>query len=180
MEKAMDVYLSSELDDKIKIDSSFSLTSIALELDSKNIQALTHKTTLLYRKKDIEGLIRTVDELIVLKPEIPQFLGQKALFLELKGDTTLAKEYYARALNMYEDYLNKDSLNFDLRLEYIGMLEAAGDTASANREFELMKLKDYKDFQKDILDKYKDIYVSKEKLTKYWTGEISYEQIVGE
>ncbi len=37
-----------------------------------------------------------------------------------------------------------------------------------------MKLEDY---QKDILDMYKEQSVSKEKLIKYWTGEIGYKQI---
>ena len=80
----MDVYLNGELEDSLKTERSLSLTNRALELDEENLQALNHKATLLFRKKDIDGLIEIADKLIRLKPEKPFYLGQKAIYLELK------------------------------------------------------------------------------------------------
>lgn len=51
MDEAIDVYLFSELHDSAKIEKSLALTNKALALDDRSIAALTHKRTLLFRKK---------------------------------------------------------------------------------------------------------------------------------
>ena len=176
MKQAMDVYLYAELDDDIKIDSSLSLTNKALEYDDQNFNALNHKATLLFRKKDSKGLIQVADKLIELTDK-PFYLGQKAMFLELEGKIDESNKYYSRAIEKYNDYLKTDTLNFDLLIEYVGILEASGDTTKANKILTDMKEMDFEDYQIEMIDLYKEQAVSKKQLIKYWTGEIEYEQL---
>jgi len=176
MKQVMDVYLYAELDDDIKIDSSLALTNKALEFDDQNFSALNHKATLLFRKKDSKGLIQVADKLIELTDK-PFYLGQKAMFLELEGKIDEANEYYSRAIEKYDDYLKTDTLNFDLLIEYVGILEASGDTTKVNKILNDMKEMDFEDYQIEMIDLYKEQAVSKKQLIKYWTGEIEYEQI---
>lgn len=176
MKQAMDVYLYAELDDDIKIDSSLALTNKALEFDNQNYSALNHKATLLFRKKDSQGLIQVADELIELTDK-PFYLGQKAMFLELEGKNLEAKEYYSRALKEYSAFLRSDSLSFDLMLEYVGLLEASGDSLKADIILSEMKEMEFEEYQMEMIDLYEEQVVSKKQLMKYWTGEIEYEQI---
>lgn len=177
MKEAVDVYLSSELADSIKTEKSLELTNRALELDNQNISALTHKATLLFRKKDIDGLLQTADNLIKLRPERPYYLVQKALYLELKGDSSLADEYYNNALNKYLNHLKVDSLDFNLLLGYVGLLDVTGDTTSARKTLTRMESMNFGDSEKEILRAYVRSFFSKDVLTKYWKGEITYDQI---
>jgi len=59
----------------------------------------------------------------------------------------------------------------------VGILEASGDTAKANKILTVMKEMDFGDYQIEMIDLYKEQAVSKKQLMKYWTGEIEYEQI---
>ena len=176
MKQAMDVYLYAELNDDIKIDSSLVLTNKALEFDDQNFSALNHKATLLFRKKDSKGLIQVADKLIELSDK-PFYQGQKAMFLELEGEIDEANEYYSKAIEKYDDYLKTDTLNFDLLIEYVGILEASGDTTKANKILTNMKEMDFEDYQIEMIGLYKEQAVSKKQLIKYWAGEIEYEQI---
>ena len=177
LQKAMDVYLNGELEDSLKTERSLSLTNRALELDEENLQALNHKATLLFRKKDIDGLIEIADKLIRLKPEKPFYLGQKAIYLELKGSSKEARKYYEKAIRTYQEILKTENPDFDLMLEYVSILEASGDTLTANKTLEKMKEMDFEDYQKEMVDLYKEQAVPKERLIKYWNGEIQYEDI---
>jgi tetratricopeptide (TPR) repeat protein len=182
MKEALGIYLSSELADSIKIEKSLELTNRALDLDNESISALTHKTTLLFRKRDIDGLLQTIDDLIKLRPEKPYYLVQKAIYLELNGDNSIANEYYDSAFNKYQKHLKIDSLDFNLWLEYVGLLEVTGDTTSASETLARMDSTNFGDSQKEMLSIYrtkvhKSQLLSKAKLRKYWTGEIGYEQI---
>jgi len=178
MKQAMDVYLYSEVKDDVKIDSSLALTNKALEFDNQNFSALNHKTILLFRKKDSKGLIQVSDKLIEITDK-PFYLGQKAMYLELQGNSHEAEEFYSRAIAKYQEYLKTDTLNFDLMIEYVGILEASGDTLKADKILSDMKEMDFEDYQIEMLDMYKEQSVSKEQLVKYWTGEIKYDQIGG-
>ena len=173
----MDVYISGG-NDSINIDKSLALTRRALELDDQNLLALTHKATLLFRKRDIDGLLRTADDLIKLRPEKPFYISQKAFYLELNGDSLNATEYYGRALTMYGEYLKKDSSDFNLMMEYVGVLEMSGDTTLADKTLTKMKTMNFDDSQKQIIELYKTQSVSKRQLLKFWRGEIGFEQIV--
>ena len=177
LNEAMDVYISGG-NDSINIDKSLALTRRALELDDQNLLALTHKATLLFRKRDIDGLLRTADDLIKLRPEKPFYISQKAFYLELNGDSLNATEYYGRALTMYGEYLKKDSSDFNLMMEYVGVLEMSGDTTLADKTLTKMKTMNFDDSQKQIIELYKTQSVSKRQLLKFWRGEIGFEQIV--
>jgi tetratricopeptide (TPR) repeat protein len=182
MKEAMDVYLYSALADSIKIEKSLELTNRALELDDHSISALTHKTTLLFRKKDIDGLLQITDDLIKLRPENPHYLVQKALYLELKGDSSGTDEYYESALNEYQNHLKRDSLDLNLLLDYVGFLEVTGDTTTANETLTKMEKMNFDDAQKQIFTAYKSHMHKrqsffKEVLIQYWKGEITYDQV---
>ena len=176
IKQAMDVYLNAELNDDIKVDSSLALTNKALDFDDQNFRALNHKATLLFRKKDSKGLIKVADKLIELTDK-PFYLGQKGIYLELEGKTQEAKEYYSRAIEKYEDFLISDTLNFDLMIEYVGILEASGNSLKADKILTEIKQMDFEDYQIHMVELYKEQAISKEQLIKYWTGEIEYEQI---
>jgi tetratricopeptide (TPR) repeat protein len=182
MKEALEVYINYDLADNDRFERSLELTNRALELDNQNISALTHKTTLLVRKKDIDGLLQTVDHLIKLRPEKPYYLVQKALFLESKGDSSLANEYYESALNKYQNHLKSDSLDFNLLLEYVGLLEVTGDTTSASETLAKMENMNIDDPHREILNVYENQIhkrqsFSREVMAKYWAGEITYEQV---
>jgi tetratricopeptide (TPR) repeat protein len=163
---------ASGFTDSVDVDRSLALTIRALELDNKNVLALTHKATLLFLKKDINGLLKTADNLIKLRPEKPFYLGQKAFYLELNGDSLIANEYYDKALSKYGDYLKRDSTDFNLMIEYVGILEMFGDTTLADETLRRMKNMNFDKSQKQILELYKEQSVSKEQLFRFWSGEI--------
>lgn len=182
MKDALDVYLSSDLAEDFKVEKSLELTNRALEIDDQNISALTHKTTLLFRKKDIEGLLQTVDDLIKLRPDKSSYLLQKALYLDLKGNNSDANEYYERALSKCRQNFKTDSTDFNLLLEYVGLLEITGDTTSGGEVLTRMERLNLDSSQKEILSAYRtQVYkrqsLSMDKLRKYWAGEIGYEQV---
>lgn len=176
MKQAMDVYLYAELDDDIKVDSSLALTNKVLESDDQNLSALNHKATLLFKKKDSKGLIQVADKLIELTDK-PFYLGQKAMILEFEGKIEKANEYYSKAIEKYDGYLKTDTLNFDLFIEYVEILEAYGDSAKADKILTDMKEMDFEDYQIEMIELYKEQAISKKQLIKYWSGEIKYEQI---
>lgn len=176
--EAMAVYVSGP-SDSTHIERSLTLTERALELNPKNLPALAHKATIFFIKKDIDGLLMTADDLIKLRPEKPFYLSQKAFYLELKGDSQKANEYYDKALAKYVEYLKKDSTDFDLMIEYVSVLEMSGDTILAGETLRRMKAMNFHDSQKQILDLYKKQSVTKEELLRFWTGEIGYGQLTG-
>ncbi|MEX2231419.1 MAG: hypothetical protein WD824_04630 [Cyclobacteriaceae bacterium] len=177
MKKAMDVYLFSESSEEVKLDSSLSLTNMALKVDDENISAYAHKAMLLFRKKDIHGLLETNSKMQELRPTKPFYVAQRALYYELDGDSLKSEDYYKRALREYEKYLEQDSLDFNLRLEYIGILESYGDTVSASSNLQRMRQFDYPEEQREILEFYEPNAAWKEQLLKFWNGELEYDEI---
>lgn len=177
LKKATEIYYSSNLEEKIKIDSSLTLTNKAIEFDKSNVNALLLLTAIQFRKKDIDELLKISDKLISLRPEHPIYLVQKASYLEINGKTEDSKRYYQEALDKYKNYLKNDSLNFDLYMEYVGALEASNDTILANSTLTKMKSMNFEDYQKEMIDLYKEQRISKNKLIKYWNDEIKYEEL---
>ena len=177
MNEAMDVYLFSDLTDSVKVEKSLALTNKALELDDHNLAAFNHKVTLLFYKKDVEALLKISDHLIQLMPKKPFYLGQKALYLELKGDTVHANEFYNKSISMYQDYIKTDSLDFNLMMEYVGILETADDTTLANEILGKMENMNFDESQKQMIEFAKRQPFQKQKLKKYLAGEIEYSQI---
>ena len=125
--KANEVYYQSKLDENIKIDSALFLTNQAIKFNEQNINSYLLKSTLLFRKKNLDELINVSDKLISLRPNKPLYLGQKAFYLELKGENEAAKVLFQKAINSYQKYLEVDSLNFNLYIEYIGILESSNN-----------------------------------------------------
>ena len=73
-------------------------------------------------------------------------------------------------------------MDFNLLMEYVGILEVSGDTTSVSETLASMENMNFDDSQKEILRVFKSQVCknqsfSKDKLIKYWSGEIGYEQI---
>ena len=177
IEQAVNVFLSPDIEENIKIDSSLFLTNKALKIDNQNFDALSHKATLLFRKKDLSGLIQLTNEMINLRPDYPIYIRQLALLLEIRGNTNEAQKLYKQSIEGYQRLIKTDSNNFDLLLEYYGSLKASGDSIGADSLLANLKQKELEDYQNEILNQYKDQYISKNEIIKYWKGEINYDQL---
>ena len=179
IQQAINIYLSPNIEENIKIDSSLFLTNEALKIDNQNFDALSHKATLLFRKKDLSGLIELTNEMIDLRPDYPIYVRQHALLLEIQGNTNEAQQLYKKSIEGYQKLIKTDPNNFDLLLEYYGSLEASGDSIGADSLLVNLKRMKLEDYQNEILDQYKDQYISKNEIIKYWKGEINYDQLGG-
>ncbi|MEE4247696.1 MAG: hypothetical protein V2I33_20015 [Kangiellaceae bacterium] len=177
--RAVQIYLDHELDEDKKINQSLSLINSALNYDSENIAALNHKRTLLFYKKDIEGLLNLSDKFLEIAPNSPFYLGQKGLYLEIDGDIKLANTYYDKAITTYEKRLRKDSLNFDLYIEYLGILGLAGDSSTVDIELKKLKNQNLENYQHDILNhmEEKQIFYPKDLIINYFEGNVDYKDI---
>ena len=176
MDQVVKLDMYSKLADSVKTDSLLTLVNEAIELDGQNFNALNYKVALLFKKKNPEGLIEVSDRLFQLTGS-PFYLAQKAMVLEFAGKTQEAKKYYSKAIDQYQEHLKSDTLNFNLLIEYIGVLEASGDSSQADKILEDMKEMNFEAYQMEIIDMYKEQSVSKDLLMKYWIGEIGYDQI---
>ncbi len=174
IKQAMSVYRNTELKDNVRIDSSLQLTNKALQFDDQNFNALNHKEILLIRKRDSKGLIEVADKLFHLTGK-PLYLGQKALYLEFDGKPNEARVYYDRAIQKYQEYLKIDTLDFNLMMEYVGILEISGNTLKAKKILSQMKQMDFEEYQIKMIDLYKEQSIPKEQFLKYWKGEIKYD-----
>lgn len=177
MQKAMNTYLDKTLPDQTKVNRSLELTNKVLDYNPKNTYALRHKMSLLFRQKKSKELINTIDQLILLRPEKPYYITQKATFLELFGDSTTSRTLYNKAGIQYEEHLKQDSLNFDLLLEYVQFLDTSGDSKASNQLLTKMKEMPFEDYQKEVLHHYKNQQQTKLQLAKFWAGEIKFNAI---
>ena len=177
LKKATEVYFISNLPENIKIDSSLILTKKAIEVDNENVNALQHLSILLFKNKDIDGLLEVSDRLINLRPERATFLLQKGIYLEIKGNSSESKKYLKKSISKYEEHLDKDSLNFDLNIEYIDALNINNDTILANKKLNNLKKMKLEEYQIEILDLYNNQKKSINDLFKYWKGEIDYNEL---
>lgn len=177
LEDALFIYYESELENQVKIDSSLVLINQALQLNNQSFKAHSHKRNLQFEKRDLNGHLTTTEKLIELRPDVPELLGSKAFLLELSGDTLKAKKLYQDALFMYEEYLQEDSLDFNLNIGYSGMLHMSGDTTSANAVLEKMEKSVSEDWQKMSIKAYRKDVITKKTLIKYWNGEIEYGEL---
>jgi len=177
LDEALFIYYQSELDEETKIDSSLILVNKALQFDDENFKAHSHKQELQFRKRDLKGIIETTDKLIKLRPNYPDLLGQKAFLLELVGDSITSKKLYQKSLSLYEEYIEEDDSDFNLKISYLGMLQASGDTTSANYLFKEMKENAETDWQRFTLEGWRKVVISNETIAKYWNGEIEYEEV---
>ncbi len=180
MLKAHEVYLNFGLETPVRVDSSLKLTIRALELDVKNVSALEHKSTILLIKKDINGLLENVDKLLAISPKHAQRLGHKGLYLALKGDVKGANMYYQKSIALSRENLKVDSLNFKLLIDYVSTLALSGDTVTAKLALDRMENMPLNDTEKIFLDLLRSELNIKERMFKYWKGEITYNQMAGE
>lgn len=178
LSEATNVYYFSDLSDSIKIDSSMSLTNLALELDDKNLNAYQHKSTLLTRTRDIKELIKVAEQLIQLRPNKPYLYGQKAIYLEIAGDSAQAIEYYQMAISKFKKALKtNDSNDFNILIEYVDILQFSGDTLEANMCLKRMESMEQGELQKAYFALQGDMSLIKKQVRRYWSGEIEYDQI---
>lgn len=155
-----------------------SLTNLALELDDKNLNAYQHKSTLLTRTRDIKELIKVAEQLIQLRPNKPYLYGQKAIYLEIAGDSAQAIEYYQMAISKFKKALKtNDSNDFNILIEYVDILQFSGDTLEANMCLKRMESMEQGELQKAYFALQGDMSLIKKQVRRYWSGEIEYDQI---
>jgi tetratricopeptide (TPR) repeat protein len=174
--EAQEVYFK-EVDNKNSIEDALNLVNEAIKYDNRNISAYHFKTTLLTHKRDINGLLEVNEKLIYLLPEKPYYKAQKALFLEIKGDTKNSKKLFEQSIHEYETLIEESKFEFSICMEFISVLEAYGDTLYANKMLQKMNGINFTSTEKDFLKYYKKESVSKEKLFDYWNGKIEYEEL---
>ncbi|HFG0566807.1 TPA: tetratricopeptide repeat protein [Flavobacterium psychrophilum] len=155
--------------DSIENDKALKLIDEAIKIDDKYISAYQSKTTFLYAKKDINGLLENNLKIIELRPNQPMWKIQRGLFLEINGNKMEAQESYKLGVNEYEELLKKKEMSqdFNFRIEYISALEANENLNQAKVEMENLR----SDFpENEIVQSYVKEYKlkSKAELISLW------------
>ncbi len=176
VKQAKDIYFFSNSDHKIKMDSSLKLINRAIRLNPDNLSAVDHKTLLLFLKRDSINLIPTVNRLIELDNR-PARLGQKAMYLDLLNRDQEAEKHYNMSIDGYEEIINSSEPNFDLMIEYLGVLKMKEDTIKMNRVMTSMNNMPWADYQLQILEAYQEQTIAKEQLKRFWKGETGLEDL---
>lgn len=176
-EEALEVINSMEIAEKEKLVRSQILNNEALELDSNNVSAWRLATSISIRMRDSIGLFTSLDKLMELEPEKPYFVGQKALFLHLMGESTESAILYKKAMEKYHEHLITDSQNFDLRMEMMDINRIYGDSIAFQKNILEMRALDYTEDQKKILDLFIEIPNQNKKFLQYWKGEIEIDEL---
>ena len=176
-QRAVEVYVNPFLDEQVRYDSSMVLIDEALELYPENLNALGHRLMLFQQKRDINEVLSIADQMIAVSPESPLLLGQKAFMLELNGDLRESRNYYDQAFRLYEKYLKEGGFNFNLTVEYADLLKTSGDSVKARKTLEAIDTTKIEDIQKDLLRYLRQRPDYRERMRKFWDGEIEFDQI---
>ncbi|NIK93627.1 hypothetical protein GZ212_15810 [Mangrovimonas sp. CR14] len=176
--RAINVYALSDLPNETKIDSSLALTNLALKYNADNVKALEHKTAMLFQIRDLQGAIETTDKIITELPKEPYYIFQNAILLYVDGDSLQADKLKNEAMLLYQDKLQKDINNFDLRFNYITYLEGIGDTISANRQLNILKDNHLEDYQREILENRPREINSIDRMREYFSGTLELNELI--
>ena len=162
------LYLKSNLEKIVKLDSCIVLINDAIRIDETYFDAYLTKSRFLTEKKDISELLKNNEKMILLRPKQPYWKLQRGLYFDLIGNSIEAEKKYDEAIKEYHNlFQTEQKNNFDLRMEYLTAFELKGDIKSAEQE--LKKLS--KDFPKnESLELYKAEYKfqTKKELLELW------------
>jgi len=153
-------------------DSCLIIVNKVIEKDEDYFPAYDTKSTILTKKKDIDGLLENNIKIIELRPNQPIWLIQRGLFFDIKGNTKEAQKQYDLGIEKYEDIMSSDNKmknDFNFRMEYAGAFEGKGDLERAQKELDKLK----KDFpNNEILKGYLKVYKfhTKAELIKIWNN----------
>jgi len=168
VKKANGIFNNSKLDNKIRFDSSLSVIDKAIQLNENNFRAYETKFSISSEKKDIDGMFESSSKLIELRPNQPYWKLKKGFVLELKNQPKKANQYYLKSIKDYENLFKKDSISFDLKLEYITALRIINNKEKADSILSKMTTEYKSKTQKQILQFYKNDTLTKEKVIKMW------------
>lgn len=166
--KANGIFINSNLDNEVRIDSSLSVIDEALKLNKKNFRAYEAKFSILSEKKDINGMLKISSKLIELRPNQPYWKVKKGFVLDLKNQSKKANEYYLKSIKQYKKLFKEGFNSFDLKLEYITALRAINQKRKVDSILSKMKTEYKSDTQKEILEFYKNDTLTKEKIINIW------------
>ncbi|WP_300978594.1 hypothetical protein [Flavobacterium sp.] len=168
VKKANDIFMKSNLEENVKIDSCLVLVNKAIKIDESYFNAYYTKSKFLTWKKDIKESIKNNAKMIELRPNQPLWKIQRGLFFDIDGDKTEAEKNYKIGITEYENLLKTEVKNdFNFRMEYLTALETKGEINKAKLELENIS----RDFpNNEILQVYKTEYKfkTKEELIALW------------
>ena len=131
------LYLKSNLEKNVKLDSCIVLINEAIKIDENYFDAYLTKSRFLTEKKDISELLKNNEKMILLRPTQPYWKIQRGLYFDLIGNSTDAEKNYDEAIKEYQNlFQTEQKNNFDLRMEYLTALELKEDIKSAEKELE--------------------------------------------
>jgi hypothetical protein len=168
VKKANDIFMKSNLEENVKIDSCLILVNKAIKIDESYFNAYYTKSKFLTWKKDIKESIKNNVKMIELRPNQPLWKIQRGLFFDIDGNKTEAEKNYKIGITEYENLLKTEVKNdFNFRMEYLIALETKGEINKAKLELENIS----RDFpNNEILEVYKTEYKfkTKEELIALW------------
>lgn len=167
VEQARSLYQQHWHDPAI-IDSCLILVEKVLVRNQSNKEALDYKVFLQTQARDLEGLSATVKQLVAIDPKSPYYLSLKAWTLDLAGEDESASQVYDQAESRYRSLLDRSPDDFDLHLEYLGMLGTKGDTLAANRYFDKLASMDWEPTQMETLTLYPSSSISRKEALAFW------------
>lgn len=168
VKKANGIFINSELNNKIRIDSSLSVINKAIKLNEYNFRAYEAKFIILSEKKDVDGMLKSSSKLIELRPNQPYWKLKKGFVLDLKNQPKKANDYYLKSIKEYKSLFEEGFNSFDLKLEYITALRAINQKDKVDSILSKMKTEYRSETQKQILEFYKNDTLTKEKIINIW------------
>jgi len=168
VKKANGIFINSELNNKIRIDSSLSVINKAIKLNENNFRAYEAKFIILSEKKDVDGMLKSSSKLIELRPNQPYWKLKKGFVLDLKNQPKKANDYYLKSIKEYKSLFEEGFNSFDLKLEYITALRAINQKDKVDSILSKMKTEYRSETQKQILEFYKNDTLTKEKIINIW------------
>ena len=168
VKKANEIFNNSKLDKEIRLDSSLVIINKAIQLSENNFRAYEAKFSILSEKKDIDGMLKSSSKLIELRPNQPYWKLKKGFVLELKKQPEKANEYYLKSVKEYKNLFKEGLNSFDLKLEYVTALRAINQKEKVDSLLTKMTAEYKSEFQKQILQFYKNDTLTKEKLINIW------------
>lgn len=175
--RAIEIFINSNNTDTIKLDTSIMLLNKALQVNNKDEYALELKSAILFKLRKGKELIDVADNLIQINPKNPRYISKKALYLDLTGRKMKADSLYQDAIHIYQELIEKEENNFNLKLEYLGTLEAMNDTIATSHYLSELKTQNWNSTQNQILNEYNKSTISISRMYEFWEGKLEYDEM---
>lgn len=141
--------------EKDRLDSALVLLDSAIKIEPGFLAAYSNKTEIYVRQGKLYKALETARQLEKIDPQNPQAIFGVGLLLEKTGKITNAKEYYQKALVLYEDELNhsrSDEKKYrTIQVNYAYALIFANRKEDAKKELNAILKKDSSYFPAKLL-----------------------------